>query len=552
MKSLVRRVLERAEAEGGNEWLQRCLALSAGSDTAVTTPAEQQLCLSTPEAEDVFQQVILTDSQRSSSMTDTQQGLPEERAMVRSALVQESSSLSSGERGMAAQKAQRSSQRGKRSRRAFSPSPIRSSRGRGRARRSSISPGNDGQGEEQVRRGYVTLQPASQRMLPPQAERSPQLSGQHSRQVSQARAAASLASRPSRLDAGRAPVSSSLLTGPVEDIQTETAGAQIPVICNPAETSLAGESANNDLMSQLLLSLAKFNEHLVATQPEYTSPSPANVWSSIPAETDINSLMSINTPKNISLAPAIPETCFKEVLPCEMSPLGFHLPVAIKEKIWKGEFLDLLSLLPVSKEFLSKLDKRSDDNMEDARRRPVSRSFFNWLQAFCIFSAVMGERHPEKCAGLFQHLEHILEAYKSFGGMGWFNYDESFRQKIAIYPSLKWGNKDVGLWLNLITPQKQNFNRPQPQFIQSTPNSAYKKGTCYAYNESQCKWLASCRYRHECSFCFGNHPVVKCFKRVSAGQVNREHAKSLHTSEAVRNAPMAGAISRQGEGPGVN
>lgn len=109
------------------------------------------------------------------------------------------------------------------------------------------------------------------------------------------------------------------------------------------------------------------------------------------------------------------------------------MPLSVKEKIWKGEFLDLLSLLPIAKDFIIKMDRRSEDSAED-RRRPVARSFFNWLQAFCIFSAIMGEKHPEKCPGLFQHLEHILEAYKSFGGMGWFNYDESFRQKICNIP----------------------------------------------------------------------------------------------------------------------
>lgn len=97
--------------------------------------------------------------------------------------------------------------------------------------------------------------------------------------------------------------------------------------------------------------------------------------------------------------------------------------------------------------------------------------------------------------------------------MGWFIYDKYFRKKIAIYPSPKWGNKDVGLWLNLIIPQKPAFSK-QPS--QSTSNltgsvSVYKKGTCYGYNETQCKWLNSCRYRHECSFSFGNHPVSKCF-----------------------------------------
>lgn len=35
-----------------------------------------------------------------------------------------------------------------------------------------------------------------------------------------------------------------------------------------------------------------------------------------------------------------------------MSPLGFYFQISLKEKIQKGEFIDILSLLPSSKDFL--------------------------------------------------------------------------------------------------------------------------------------------------------------------------------------------------------
>lgn len=46
--------------------------------------------------------------------------------------------------------------------------------------------------------------------------------------------------------------------------------------------------------------------------------------------------------------------------------------LAIKENIWCSEFHDLLSLLPVSKEFISIIDERKDKSEED-RRLPVRR-----------------------------------------------------------------------------------------------------------------------------------------------------------------------------------
>lgn len=94
------------------------------------------------------------------------------------------------------------------------------------------------------------------------------------------------------------------------------------------------------------------------------------------------------------------------------------MSLAVKEKIWRGDFTDILSLLPLQKDFMGKLGK--NDKQEDERRRPIPRSFNNWLQAFCIFAGVMADKHPEQSRGFFQHIDHILEAYQRFWGLGCF------------------------------------------------------------------------------------------------------------------------------------
>lgn len=85
----------------------------------------------------------------------------------------------------------------------------------------------------------------------------------------------------------------------------------------------------------------------------------------------------------------------------------------------KGEFVNLLSLFPSAKEFLSRAHRKPHERSED-RRKPVPRTFNTWLQAYWIFSSVLEEKHPDRCSGLFQHLEIVLEAYKNFSGLGWF------------------------------------------------------------------------------------------------------------------------------------
>lgn len=57
----------------------------------------------------------------------------------------------------------------------------------------------------------------------------------------------------------------------------------------------------------------------------------------------------------------VPEACMKEVMPCEILPLGFHLNQSIKERILKGEFVEILSLLPVHKDAMFKTDRKGGE-----------------------------------------------------------------------------------------------------------------------------------------------------------------------------------------------
>lgn len=83
----------------------------------------------------------------------------------------------------------------------------------------------------------------------------------------------------------------------------------------------------------------------------------------------------------------VPEGCLKEALSCEISPLGFYFSSACKkQKIWRGDYIDIPSLLPLSKE---NRFKKEDDKFDDDRRS-IPHSFNNWLQSFCIFASVLG------------------------------------------------------------------------------------------------------------------------------------------------------------------
>ena len=510
MEDLVRQLMERAGGAGGEAWLRQCLSAATGEES-------QNAALSTMGVAEGGVLAVSDSSERGSPapapLRRGRRSVPPERysQQVSAAVVSSPPQRQTAEEEAGGSKMSG----GGKKRRAASQSPAK----RG---------GQRGQGKKnvQVSRGR---QPAAQA---PSQQQVPQSWGAHTAVPQQA----------SGTQAAQLQAPAALLE--------QAAQQHVP------QSQPVGELSQLNILSGLVGSLSGLLQSLSKMPAVLPSPIPSTPI--LPAVPDI---LSAHPPAqhsvlvNLSQQGAgecvasgskanVPERVMKEAMPCEVSPLGYHLSTAVKEKIYNGEYIDILSLLPGQKEGGF---RRGEDKGEDERRRLIPRSFNNWLQAFCIYAGVLGEKHPEQCGGLFQHVDHVLEAYKSFGGLGWFYYDESYRQKLAIHPALRWGMKDVGLWLNLMAPQKP----ATPRQMSGTPSTAaFRKGCCFAFNESQCRWNNSCKYRHECSICAGTHPAVKCFKKnavAGPSQSQNIFHKSLHTSEAGKSAPVAGQLPRQGE-----
>lgn len=303
-------------------------------------------------------------------------------------------------------------------------------------------------------------------------------------------------------------------------------------------------TSSNFPLSTEGLSYSNFSTSCSAT----LSQSIASPISSLIPIAQIQSPQSSLQPPNLDRGSSTPEVLLKESYTCAPSPLGYHLPLAVKEKIINGEYVDILSLLPSVKDAVKKLDFKS----EEERKRSTPRTLNNWIQGFSIFSAILCEKKPFLSVGLFQHLDAVLEAYRSLGGMSWLYYDEMLRQKMAVFPHMRWGDKDVLLWVSLIQSQRQ----PPPKNSQFSPNQGsqqIRKGLCFAYNESQCKWLSNCRFKHECAFCGGSHPMARCFKRNNQAQLPNQglkdsFRKSTDPCEIGKAISMVKSVSRQDDG----
>lgn len=97
--------------------------------------------------------------------------------------------------------------------------------------------------------------------------------------------------------------------------------------------------------------------------------------------------------------------------------MGAHLKPEVRGKLWKGEYVEIFSLLPLEKCNLGRVkpDDSKKEDEEKQRYRLIPRTFANWLQALTITASVIGEKNPEYCSVLFCYQDSIEEAYRVYG-----------------------------------------------------------------------------------------------------------------------------------------
>ena len=203
------------------------------------------------------------------------------------------------------------------------------------------------------------------------------------------------------------------------------------------------------------------------------------------------------------------------------SPLGYHLLPATKERIWKGEYTDVFSLLFRELESSDK-DKMGEKEVEKYRRRSAVRTWANWLPGFLIYMGITLQRFPERGHVLTKYLDLIYRAYTEYEGGAWLAYDESFRRKAAFDHSLEWDVRDNDLWLQFMTPAKPGFGeradsghvlakqQPAPAAKGSAGRGVQIRPPCWEYGARGTCSRSPCRFRHECSICGGTHPATTC------------------------------------------
>ncbi|KAJ1136759.1 hypothetical protein NDU88_003173 [Pleurodeles waltl] len=175
--------------------------------------------------------------------------------------------------------------------------------------------------------------------------------------------------------------------------------------------------------------------------------------------------------------------------------LAGHVSTETREKIWKGDFVDIFSLIRAKRREIEGKEKEPKSSSYSERKPKIEENITNWLFGFNVFMSMLLEKKPELGTSLIYYANKILKAQHTYGGLAWLEYNKDFRWAKVEDPSIGWDQTEVNVWLECVNnkvPGRQPF-RPQL--------SGEKKGSCWAFNRKTCSRPAgTCKFKKAVPF----------------------------------------------------
>ena len=211
----------------------------------------------------------------------------------------------------------------------------------------------------------------------------------------------------------------------------------------------------------------------------------------------------------------------------------------IKEKIWKGAYIDMFELLCDTSEGDGCKEGKNCSHTRDCGhwlyRKRIEETIGNWVKAFSIFQAIISEKTGGLAGELACYQNRIMCAHDEFGGTAWRDYDKEFRRIKATRPTPGWDQIDVNSWVCIMKHDKKwegGHTHPSrtggwsggPQPFRSGPGAPgsvggnFKKGACWDFNQKSCtRPQGVCKFKHHCTYCGGqSHSESRCCKKHGA------------------------------------
>ena len=222
-----------------------------------------------------------------------------------------------------------------------------------------------------------------------------------------------------------------------------------------------------------------------------------------------------------------------------------HIDDSLRDKIERGQFVDLDKLLPkdrVSGGFILndfddppvQLIKRGNSTfLGSAVKETKITGMRKWDQAFRVYTTIYCEANPNRSSEILQYVDimHTIAAAYPWDCVVY--YDIAFRQLMAAKPWRSWAKTYTQGW-NLALRGRTGDgvsaggsmirnNKPgssgNSSGAGSSADQSWKKSCCWRFNKNRCNKSASaCDWDHRCSHCAGwYHSYNNCRKRLGNG-----------------------------------
>lgn len=215
------------------------------------------------------------------------------------------------------------------------------------------------------------------------------------------------------------------------------------------------------------------------------------------------------------------------------------VPARIAAKIGRWEFMEMHELLP---EFWTqKADEASGKPSTSSRTKAKKRvqDINVWLQCFALYVSVMSNKSPQHIPELMAYMVSILRASQEYEGSAWTTYDAAYRRQAAATGHKEWSKINPSLYTVCFTGKARKTTRcnlclsaahktddchlttdedpdlavrvraVESAVVAFSGRTRQSTEICRLFNEKRCRFR-SCKYRHICQICSGNHPVVDC------------------------------------------
>jgi hypothetical protein len=129
------------------------------------------------------------------------------------------------------------------------------------------------------------------------------------------------------------------------------------------------------------------------------------------------------------------------VISSVFDPISSHILVKIKEKIWKGEFIDLNLFLKSAKDLVNEPSLEGELAIKGRiftvvnQKKNSINNIRVWTSTFMIYASVMLEKFTNNGQEYLMYMQTVRKAASRGVNGGWVQYDEQFRLRKTHYPT---------------------------------------------------------------------------------------------------------------------